>query len=1818
MGTLTLIFLAMRSGFLFVLAFFSVITVRAQIPSLTWVKNAGSLGAGITPRATTTDAAGNVYVTGEFTGTADFDPGAGTFQLTASDDDAFVLKLDANGNFDWAIGVGSTLPDAGQAITIDNAGSVLVVGTFYDIVDFNPGVGTFELTSLGSTDIFILKLTAAGNFVFARQIGSADFDRVTAVATDGSNRIFVTGAFPGLCNFDPGASDTELTSSGAYDGFLAKYEANGSFAWANQYDLDGGADVVEAIDVDLSGNPHIAGEFEVSGTGAHSIFVKQVDNDGAEQWGNQYGSEYGNSAKSIQVNSTGDVFFSGSLEGTVDFDPSGSGFTLTGPDAYVCRLTSAGSFVWALQLGHDSNAGLGAMAIDANSNIFLLGSYATSIDLDPGGGIAMLYSLGGSDYGGSFLQKLNSSGDYVWGQSILNSTFNVNPFVGLAALSIDNTGRLVVTGSFSETAVFSTGICVNGTSTSTSESDLFVMKLNVDAGPPTCFGVVLDPVSSTICMGSSVLLIAYGAGAPRVTYQWQRFNGTSFVNISDQAADGESGDEGYGGTDTPFLTVTSIANNGTADFRCVVSGQGVSDVFSATATLTYLPSSAIPYVVANSGCGPGRYMITAYGQTDGNYKWYDSNGTEISGEVNSTYTTPFISSPTKFSVAKGLGACLSEPAPVLVKTDACANVPGLVWATQPQTTDGSVRILEMVIDATGNIYATGSFNGTVDFDPGAGTASLTATTSTEYFLLKMKEDQSLVWVKALGALSSAIPSLSGDGSLYVAGNFRGTVDFDPNAAIVSLTATGNLSMFITKFDTDGNLVWAKMMGGSGSALVNARSVASDANGVYTTGSFSGSIDFDPNGTTLNLSASSTFTDIFICKLSPNGTLNGGTGFAYRIGNNAATDAGRAISVDAAGNIYSVGTFFGTTTDFNPGAGSTVLIGGGATDFYMHKLSNTGVFQWARNIGGAGVEIPFDIVVDASGNSFITGTFGTIITNQTVDFDPGAGVANLVSTQGILFALKLDADGNYVWAKNFGGTSGSQPNDIAIDGTGNVLITGSAQNNADFDPGPDLFRLQTNVNTDAFLNKLDASGNFLWAYNLQSTGLSYGFNEGLSVVTYSDGSIFLSGALSHSSDLDPGPCTYALFRSSGNAFIQKVKPGVVTMCFNLQPNAVAGCEGTDATLSTLATGTTNITYQWQKLNTVSSLYEDLTDTGIFQGTTTADLTISTSSAAGNGDYRCVVSGNLVPDLNSKVAGLNITADNPPTTTGATGCPATGIPLTASGGTVGQYRWYEDDLTTLVAGQTDDTFTTPPLTDTKTYYVSIITGVCESSLTPVVATVQTVTLPATTGASMCGPGILTIAASGGTNGSYRWYDVSTGGVAISGEVNSAYITPVLTTSATYYATLFDGTCESLRVPVSATIFAVPAKPVVSNSGAGSFCTGGSVTLTVPTAASYAWSSGETTQQISVTTSGTFTASVTDANGCTSETSDPLVISVLPLPAKPIVNASGALSFCDGGSVTLSTASASAYSWSGGQTSQQLTVTASENYAVTITDVNGCQSPASDVVSVVVNALPAKPVIDSGGITSFCNGQSLTLSAPTGYTYVWSTGATTRQIVASTAGSYTVQVLDANLCTSLVSDAVVITVNNCNQPPVITTTSTQTDVNGSVSVSLSGLLSDPDNNIDYNTLSVFEQPLSGATAFINTDLELVIDYSGISFSGTDELTIEVCDDQGACTQQKIFIEVLGEVVILNGLSPNGDGINDFFHIKYIEAINETKDNRVTIFNRWGDPVFEIANYDNKERVFRGQNKNGNDLPSGTYLYRIDFAGNYPQQTGYLVIKR
>jgi gliding motility-associated-like protein len=187
-----------------------------------------------------------------------------------------------------------------------------------------------------------------------------------------------------------------------------------------------------------------------------------------------------------------------------------------------------------------------------------------------------------------------------------------------------------------------------------------------------------------------------------------------------------------------------------------------------------------------------------------------------------------------------------------------------------------------------------------------------------------------------------------------------------------------------------------------------------------------------------------------------------------------------------------------------------------------------------------------------------------------------------------------------------------------------------------------------------------------------------------------------------------------------------------------------------------------------------------------------------------------------------------------------------------------------------------------------------------------------------------------------------------------------------------------------------------------------------------------------------------------------------------------------------------------------------------------------------------------------------------------------------------------------------------NSTNSAPEITAVFQSIPVQGIISIYLPDIVTDIDNNVDLSTAEITAQPESGASAYIDGDY-LIVDYSGLTFSGTDILSLRVCDTEDACGEQEITIELGGDIIVYNAISANGDEKNDRLRIQNIETFNNTK---VSIFNRWGDLVFEVTGYNNEDRVFTGLNKNRKELPAGTYYYKVEFSGK--TKTGYLSLKR
>ena len=180
------------------------------------------------------DSSGNVYTTGTFRGTADFDPGAGTANLTSNgNDDIYVSKLDSSGNYVWAKNFGTaSCCEQGYGIAVDSSGNVYTIGTFKNTVDFDPGAGTANLTASGFLDAFVLKLDSSGNYVWAKSFTGTGNVYAASMAVDSSGNIYTTGYFTETADFDPGAGTANLTSNGGYDVFVSKLDSSGNYVWA--------------------------------------------------------------------------------------------------------------------------------------------------------------------------------------------------------------------------------------------------------------------------------------------------------------------------------------------------------------------------------------------------------------------------------------------------------------------------------------------------------------------------------------------------------------------------------------------------------------------------------------------------------------------------------------------------------------------------------------------------------------------------------------------------------------------------------------------------------------------------------------------------------------------------------------------------------------------------------------------------------------------------------------------------------------------------------------------------------------------------------------------------------------------------------------------------------------------------------------------------------------------------------------------------------------------------------------------------------------------------------------------------------------------------------------------------------------------------------------------------------------------------------------------------------------------------------------------------------------------------------------------------
>lgn len=429
-------------SFLLLCSFISI----GQIPAFKWAEKIdGNIFI-----TSVVSHGGYVYVAGTFIGTIDFDPGSGVDTLTDHGfGDIFISKMDSLGNLLWVHQIGGSSYDEADALVFDSSGNMYVTGFFSgDSVDFDSGPAAYYMSSTENT--FVLKLDDNGNFIWAKQLSGIGENYSVSMAIDKANNLLVTGKFGGTADFDPGTGSDSLTSF-ADDIYIWKLDKNGNHIWAKQ----------------IASLPSTTRSYAIATDNANNVFV------------------------------------TGMLIGTTDFDPGMATFNLTHTGSlsasFILKLDASGNFVWANKIENSNpflhNTGL---LLDASDNIYFGGEFSGTVDFDPGPtGIEAT----ATPLSNHFLLKLDDNGSFQWVRTLQdikgialdklnniytcgtvtnkfdpagNQLWTIDSTYGIS-MTIDAGNNIYTTGAYSGTVDFDPGA---GTYTLSSvSSSTFVQKL---------------------------------------------------------------------------------------------------------------------------------------------------------------------------------------------------------------------------------------------------------------------------------------------------------------------------------------------------------------------------------------------------------------------------------------------------------------------------------------------------------------------------------------------------------------------------------------------------------------------------------------------------------------------------------------------------------------------------------------------------------------------------------------------------------------------------------------------------------------------------------------------------------------------------------------------------------------------------------------------------------------------------------------------------------------------------------------------------------------------------------------------------------------------------------------------------------------------------------------------------------------------------------------------------------------------------------------------------------------------------------------------
>ncbi len=491
----------------------------ATAQELKWAKSAGGTGfeeiIGIT-----IDDAGNSFVCGYYEASTTFGATEAneTILISPGSSSIFIAKYDENGLLVWAKSAGGSSFDTAEDIALDGTGNIYITGFFSGSATFGLNeTNETTLTSLGSDDIFVAKYNGNGELVWATQAGGLNNgffarDFGTAIAVDDAGNSYITGAFHFTATFGDGeANETNLTSAGSEDAFLAKYDTNGLLQWAKRAGGAGGrffSDRGKDIAIDDAGNSYVTGYFNGAATfgsgeanatilnssGSEDIFLAKYDGNGLLQWAKSAGSSAGDMGNSIDIDDNGNSYITGYFSDMATFGSGETNATTLNSagsfDSYFAKYNGNGLLQWVKQAGGTGLEESAALALDGNENSYITGSFRDVATFGSGeANETMLTATGVSDI---YLVKLDKDGVLQWVIGVGNTSFT-----GGYGIATDADGNIYVVGLYRGADVtFGSGTANETTLSYIGGIDMFIVKYSGgDGGAEAIIGDITNIIN---------------------------------------------------------------------------------------------------------------------------------------------------------------------------------------------------------------------------------------------------------------------------------------------------------------------------------------------------------------------------------------------------------------------------------------------------------------------------------------------------------------------------------------------------------------------------------------------------------------------------------------------------------------------------------------------------------------------------------------------------------------------------------------------------------------------------------------------------------------------------------------------------------------------------------------------------------------------------------------------------------------------------------------------------------------------------------------------------------------------------------------------------------------------------------------------------------------------------------------------------------------------------------------------------------------------------------------------------------------------------